>query len=41
VVVLPDAAHVPHMQTPDVIAELWRRFQATVQPELQHGFGRF
>ncbi len=27
VVVLPDAAHVPHMQTPDVVADLWRRFR--------------
>jgi pimeloyl-ACP methyl ester carboxylesterase len=27
VVVLPNAAHVPHMQTPEVIADLWRRFQ--------------
>jgi pimeloyl-ACP methyl ester carboxylesterase len=29
VVVLPDAAHVPHMQTPDVIADLWRSFRST------------
>lgn len=29
VVVLPDAAHVPHMQTPDVVADLWRRFRGT------------
>jgi hypothetical protein len=27
-VVLPDAAHVPHMQTPDVVADLWRRFRS-------------
>ena len=29
VVVLPDAAHVPHMQTPDVVADLWRRFRSS------------